>query len=902
MSEAPEQPQNVEAPDTKIITLLEQNKVNITDGPGTFSVNLSEQVVLKEGDSLTVANTFVDTTSLGTNFINVGADETDITINTGIYMVDTEVNTIDPTTYPPWFEGTIPAYDRPDARKYILQNQSQAFLNTYLNWKMADNPWPGSGPIANFTVELKPLTPSDPGYGYGFQYQVISQTQPPPAPAFPPAPDYNLTEEYMIGGHVILVSNLEEFEFHYYPNGWTPAGGTVNPNDHSAVITRWVEGGVIQGWKIQKNFLRPPGLPENEQWLFSSSQFVGGENIGFNYFRAGDQKHLVQVNAIKMPINYRWRPVNQETPYQTPAVRIDWIDEHDRPQTASTDFSYYKPQYGPSPVPDQGPQDLVSAIFGGRSASIPDKEPAGGGDFVPDDLQGAKNGWGTDRTTDWYWFNWKQQLDPNDNGATVTFPPFIVPIDNPIYITFFYRYGAPPNTGKPVDTGFVNESSKYFEKGKGMRCIPWQLTTTAVVNPASNGCQMNPRSYDTKFSIPPGNYTYDALAQIMTDKINAIPRTVFGLSNNPDDPTHPVNFAGLSTSRMFPTTYELGQQYDGYAGIDLPTFPNNYVVSGKEETVDGVIIPAKTAGDTGVQPFWVSEDGTQLFRFEKTAVHTTPRIIGAQSFSIIFDDSSQTFQIEQAHSSIYENGPAGDPAPPVPPPGPQVIKQIKVLPTNPPTDSFIGELKIADKSSGVFINSMKPESLFFDKMRFKRSMLTTTATKDPIIRNFATGPFLGDARLASVRTHDVSLETGRNITGLFLGTDALAQKNASFAAIGYNWNLAIEASTPIGLEGQEIIPVSDDQPYFQIEISGINNQNIHLPDSLAKNNLIQAYVGKYYSNGNFTSSASPGFNYVHKGNDLVVKSLRVRILDSQGNEEPNLGPHSAVVLQLNTTK
>ena len=238
----------------------------------------------------------------------------------------------------------------------------------------------------------------------------------------------------------------------------------------------------------------------------------------------------------------------------------------------------------------------------------------------------------------------------------------------------------------------------------------------------------------------------------------------------------------------------------------------------------------------------------------------------------------------------------------MPPPGPQVIKQIKVPPTNPPTDSFLGELKIADKSSGVFINSMKPESLFFDKMRFKRSMLTSTATNDPIIRNFASGPFQGDARLDSVRTHSVSLELGRNITGLYVGTDALAQKNASFADIGENWNLAIETSTPIGLEGQEIIPVSDDQPYFQIEISGINNQNIHLPDSLAKNNLIQAYVGKYYSNGNFTSSASPGFNYVHKGKPLVVKSLRVRILDSQGNEEPNLGPHSAVVLQLNTTK
>ena len=90
-------------------------------------------------------------------------------------------------------------------------------------------------------------------------------------------------------------------------------------------------------------------------------------------------------------------------------------------------------------------------------------------------------------------------------------------------------------------------------------------------------------------------------------------------------------------------------------------------------------------------------------------------------------------------------------------------------------------------------------------------------------------------------------------------------------------------------------------PYFQIEISGANRQDILGAET--KNNLIQSIVGKYFTNGGYTTgNPDDGFRYVHKGDPMVLKSLSVRILDSNGNLATGLGETSAVILEVDTDK
>ena len=149
------------------------------------------------------------------------------------------------------------------------------------------------------------------------------------------------------------------------------------------------------------------------------------------------------------------------------------------------------------------------------------------------------------------------------------------------------------------------------------------------------------------------------------------------------------------------------------------------------------------------------------------------------------------------------------------------------------------------------------------------------------------------------------METGRNKTGYFSGVDNLITKNSNFyeldgETVATIWNEDIAVDVPVGLRGSAIIQTSDDQPFYNIEISGINGQNFSGQNF--ENSLIQGCVGKYFSQGNFTESSGDGFEYVHKGAPLIIQSLRVRILDTQMNLEEGLGPNSALILEINTTK
>ena len=208
-------------------------------------------------------------------------------------------------------------------------------------------------------------------------------------------------------------------------------------------------------------------------------------------------------------------------------------------------------------------------------------------------------------------------------------------------------------------------------------------------------------------------------------------------------------------------------------------------------------------------------------------------------------------------------------------------------------------MKTIDTSSGLFLTDLQPRSLWFTKMGFDASQLTHIGPHASVIQDFS-GDF-NDQALSECKVHPFSLETGRNKTGYFAGVDSLITKNSDFYESPATWAQDSVVDTPVGLRGAAIIEASDDQPFYNIEISGINNQDIS--GQVFENSLIQAMVGKYFSQGNFTESNGDGFIYTHKGDTpLTIQSLRVRILDTQFQPEEGLGPNSAFILQINSVK
>lgn len=215
---------------------------------------------------------------------------------------------------------------------------------------------------------------------------------------------------------------------------------------------------------------------------------------------------------------------------------------------------------------------------------------------------------------------------------------------------------------------------------------------------------------------------------------------------------------------------------------------------------------------------------------------------------------------------------------------------------------FRNEQLTIDTSSGVFLYDLQPRSLWFDKMGFDASILTPTSLTGSV-QNFATtgSSFVGqDASLLEAKTYPMSLTTGINKTGYFTGVDLLIQKNNLYSKIDAAGGQDVETTTPVGLDGRPLLAAGDDQPFYSIEMSGINNQD--LMGQPYNNSLIQALVGKYYSQGNFTESESDGIQYIHKGEPLTIQSIRTRILNTQLELEPRLGTNSAFVLTIEKTK
>ena len=327
----------------------------------------------------------------------------------------------------------------------------------------------------------------------------------------------------------------------------------------------------------------------------------------------------------------------------------------------------------------------------------------------------------------------------------------------------------------------------------------------------------------------------------------------------------------------------------------MARYPNDFAYSTAvipERTLsDGTIlpeIPASASDALGVQPYFLAEDASELFQFTADAVqplgataNQQARNVGASQVSIIFDETEQAFQIAQAHTNIIIGAnPIQEPA----------IQQIRVQSGTPAeNNSFFGRNVTCDTYSGIFFTALEPESLWFDKMQLNKNLLTSIGANNHVIKDFSTSidsdfNILPTApQLVSVLCHPTHLAKGLNITGIFNGLDLLINKIA-YPPKGTNPGDIAAASYPVQPQdfGQQIATDT------LVGLTGLS--------------MTSAIVGKFYSNGNFTQDESGGFAYVHQGEPITIRSLKVRILDSTGKPEAGLGPSSAFILKLTTDK
>tara|TARA_R110001592_G_scaffold34272_3_gene117764 strand:- start:71 stop:2869 length:2799 start_codon:yes stop_codon:yes gene_type:complete len=930
------QPQQ-KTPAIQTIVLMEQNKIKQNDPNGTFSINLKHPVTLNDGDAINLSKSFIDTSNLDTDFITIEPDETELTITTGLYLNDIEKNK-DANETPDWGYWSMDPTERPRGTTFILQNHSEAPLHSFLNWTNAANPASAGSSVPDFNLELttidKAFVEANPSYAdmLNVAHYVLTGAPviPPGTPADPGAEGQAIEQKFLLGGFVNNVTINNKHELFYYHRTAIPSQINEFSQNHVAIFDSWIDtdGTTRLGWKARQNPASTfPSLnPPFQRWYFISEGWPTGG--GYNYFSNGGLSHRVKMDSVKFPVYGRWNAGLGDTLLPFPAVELKYIDSSGKTKVPTQQVKTFN-KY----LPTQDPTGKIDTRAGINELFIQLDRPKGyppstfiKHEDLPEPFQ-KLNGWGRD----WYWYVWDAWQDPLDPSSPRCFQPIEFDIDEPPVLST-PTFTADGKTA--VFRAFGNQSSQFAVRDPntnnwtGNTIQPWQMSLKPVSNPSTAGCTLTPRIYTTKITIPPRDYTYSDLAQLITDNLNTLSSPVLGLQNNPDDVNCPRNAAGFSSTYLLQSSYDLCMQFDGLetganVPIDKPTYyPNNFtfsaILNDARTAADGTEIPEIPAAiptDPGKQPYWVSEDGTDLFQFNAIKVlpkadggpgDEAPRVCGAENFSLVFDETSNRFKILQAHTPIYIDGPQLS-VPNAPKvvfgPGSAVLKQLggKID----PSIGFRRTQLTMDSATGVFIYDLQPRSLWFNKMRFDSSILTPLALPGQV-QDFLAAPseFAGatpsDGTLAETKTYPMSLTTGVNKTGYFTGVDILIQKNQLFGEINAAGGEDIEVTTPVGLDANPLTTASDDQPFYNIEMSGINNQEF--VGQTFDNSLIQGLVGKYYSQGNFTESESDGIQYIHRGEPLVIQSIRTRILNTQLDPEPNLGPNSAFILTINKTK
>ncbi len=441
-----------------------------------------------------------------------------------------------------------------------------------------------------------------------------------------------------------------------------------------------------------------------------------------------------------------------------------------------------------------------------------------------------------------------------------------------------------------------------------------------------------------------GTFTYAEWARILTDTLNRVPprRTPAngvgfnGQSNDPTNPFHPLNVPTYTSTRFLTDTVELG-----YQGEQFPSNRVGLSWSAGYDACVGIVDETGTQISTtkSVQPYWMSESAGAIFRWadgdpqptsqtnsalnatvDPLVVGTTqttnvygingPKFAGAESVSIIFNEESQAFEIVQMHSNLYDATS-----------GAIITKQFQSGFKNQPYPRELGEMSITDQSGGIFITDWQPRSVWHDKMNMSPNTLVHTGGDFSDVVNGNVNSFADESRypgLGQIAANPVALTKGVNITGNFRSTSGLIDKRVNIPSapeaskasfyIGGNYaspdprfDLQVETNTPVTILGNTIIPTQLKDPFFMVELTGVNRNEVY--GLQTENKLISQLVGRYFVAGAYIQGDEAGsITYTHRGEPIMLSELGVRILDSEGQQlaADVLNSASAVVIEINS--
>lgn len=350
------------------------------------------------------------------------------------------------------------------------------------------------------------------------------------------------------------------------------------------------------------------------------------------------------------------------------------------------------------------------------------------------------------------------------------------------------------------------------------------------------------------FTIFKGSYTPTELAYIITKHMNSLNNIELQDIENDDN-------IGLNLDRSLQYEYALGGDLEELFVGD--SYSNNNVNWGTMKkfrlaAYDGVDIPADVMPDIG-------------------AVY----LVGANQFSLDFNDDSQKFQFSFMHSPLYDNK------------GNVSVglfqtywdKAVSVA-DDTETITAIGPINQQSKTSGIFFTKLEPASFWRDKLGFNLN---------EVVCNVSDGLNIGEV-MNKTTDNQIPLNIFQTImtSPSYIGWPTI--KCGSTFSSGTVTDATGTQFIYGFMESQDILPISSRYSYqssnsgFYYVFADINfkNELLREDDKTSMSiNQLSGIVSKFFLNSDYiTGFSDSSIMYQHQGDPYLLGNIKINIYDS----------------------
>ena len=225
---------------------------------------------------------------------------------------------------------------------------------------------------------------------------------------------------------------------------------------------------------------------------------------------------------------------------------------------------------------------------------------------------------------------------------------------------------------------------------------------------------------------------------------------------------------------------------------------------------------------------------------------------------------------------------------------------------------------------GVFFFALEPFKSFWEDIMGFDSSILAQEKYDPKAASLDFNDGISTALGAPVIYEEVKLPTlivtpGVNTTEQLFVLGDLTGKPANYTGAGYipysttatpNDGAPGQGDGRVAVSPDDVVPIIADRSnqlgqqtsgYYIVDIDAgaTYNESIgsdSIQESYSRN--IRGVIDRYYSANSYTSSQGGDISYIHYGNSFMLKSLKVRITNSDGSKIRDLGTDNTVFIKV----